>query len=236
MSMSSSVSSMKKKLHCLGFDLCMRCYLLPSLLQNFGYCLCLLSFFSFIGSSSLLVSFSSLFFFIVFLYFRFLCTTRRSILRCVDRINLSCSCETVHVLEAYVSVGVMTKLNEQSMCRRRYDFDVNTCLHLVNDAHAARTRLLISVVSCCSNAIACPKYFTHSFTGNTSTLMLSIVTSILLFDTWLRGIFVLSGLIFSSTHSVLFLTSHIIYLSCSRDVQINRTSSAKRRFERQSAC
>ena len=127
-------------------------------------------------------------------------------------------------------------LNKQSMCRRKYDFDVNSCLHLVNDAQAARTRLLISVVSCCSNVIVCPKYFAHSFTGNTSTLMLSIVTSILWFDPWLLGIFVLSGLIFSPTHSVLFLKSQIIILSCSRDVQINSTSSAKRGFWRQSAC
>ena len=161
----------------------------------------------------LLVTLRLFFFFVFlhfFLYFRFLCTTRRSILRCVDRINLSCSCERVHVPEAYVSVGVMTMLNKQSMCRRRYDFDVNSCLHLVNDAQAARTRLLISVVSCCSNVFVCPKYFAHSFTGNTSTLMLSIVTSILLFDPRLRGIFALSGLIFSPTHSVLFLevTNH----------------------------
>ena len=40
------------------------------------------------------------------------------ILRCVDRIVLSCSCESVDVAEAYVSVGVMTMKNKQSLCRR----------------------------------------------------------------------------------------------------------------------
>ena len=39
---------------------------------------------------------------------------------------------------------------------------------------------LISTVSCCSNVIVRPRYFAHSFTGNTSTLMLSIDTSVLL--------------------------------------------------------
>ena len=49
--------------------------------------------------------------------------------------------------------------------------------------------------------------------------MLSIVTSILLFDPWLLRIFVFSGWIFSPTLSVLFLKSHMILLSCSRDVE-----------------
>ena len=67
-----------------------------------------------------------------------------------------------------------------------------------------------------------------------STLMLSIVTSFHLFGPWLLRIFVLSGWIFSPTLSGLFLKSHIILLSCSRYVENNSTSSANRRFERQS--
>ena len=65
---------------------------------------------------------------------------------------------------------------------------VPSCLYLVNDAHAALIRLLISVVSSCSKL------------------------------------------------SVLHKKSHIILLSCSRDVENNSTSSTNRRFERQSAC
>ena len=107
---------------------------------------------------------------------------RRSILRCVDLILSSHFFESFHVPEAYVSEGVMTMLNKRCLCRTGYDVDVSSCLHLLNDAQAALTRLLISVVSCCSNVIVCPRYFAHYFTGKTSTLMLSIVTSFLLFD------------------------------------------------------
>ena len=56
----------------------------------------------------------------------FVCTMRQSILRCVDRISFSCTCESVHVPDADVSVGVMTMLNKRSLCRRRYDLDVNS--------------------------------------------------------------------------------------------------------------
>ena len=103
-------------------------------------------------------------------------------MRCVNWIILSRSRESVRVPEAYVSVGMMTILNKRSLFRGKHDFDVSSCLHLVNDAHAARSRLLISVVSCCSNVIVCPRYLAHTFTGNTSTLMLSIDTSLLFFD------------------------------------------------------
>ena len=65
-----------------------------------------------------------------------------------------CSFERVHVPEAYVSVGVLTMLNKKNLCRSRYDFDVNSCLFLESDAHAALIRLLISVVSRCSKVIA----------------------------------------------------------------------------------
>ena len=37
-------------------------------------------------------------------------------------------------------------LNKRSLCRSRYDFDVNSSPYLVNDAQAAAIRLLISVV------------------------------------------------------------------------------------------
>ena len=37
-------------------------------------------------------------------------------MRCVDWIILSCSRESVHVPEAYVSVGVMTILNKRDDC------------------------------------------------------------------------------------------------------------------------
>ena len=48
--------------------------------------------------------------------------------------------------------------------------------------------------------------------------------------------FRLIRVIFSPTLSVLFLKSHIILLSCSRDVENNGTSSANRRFAKQSGC
>ena len=41
----------------------------------------------------------------------------------------------------------MWELNKQSLCGSRYDFDVSSCLFLVNDAQAALIRLLISPVS-----------------------------------------------------------------------------------------
>ena len=107
---------------------------------------------------------------------------RRSILRSVDLILSLSSLESVHVPQAYVSEGVMTMLNKRCLCRTGYEVDVGSCLYLLNDAQAALTRLLISVVSCCSNVIVCPRSFAHIFTGKTSTLMLSIVTSFLLFD------------------------------------------------------
>ena len=37
----------------------------------------------------------------------------------------------------------------------------------------------------CWNVIVCPRYLAHSFTGSTSTLMLFIATSLLLFERWL---------------------------------------------------
>ena len=80
-------------------------------------------------------------------------------MRCVDRISFSCSCDSAHVPEPYVNVGVMTMLNTRSLCRRRKYLDVNSCLYLENDAHAGLILLYISVVSCCSNVMVCPKYF-----------------------------------------------------------------------------
>ena len=74
-------------------------------------------------------------------------------MRCVNWIILSCFRESVNVPEAYVSVGVMAISNERILLRRKHDFDVSSCLYLVNDVQAARSRLLISVVSCCSNVI-----------------------------------------------------------------------------------
>ena len=125
-------------------------------------------------------------------------------------------------------------LNKRSLCRKIYDLDVNFCLYLTTDVHAALIRLFISVVSCCSNVMACPRYFAFSLFGKTSTLMSSIVASDCLLDLWLPRIFVLSGWIFSSTLSALLLKSFIILLSCSSDVENNSTSSANLKLNRQS--
>ena len=104
--------------------------------------------------------------------------------------------------------------------------------YLVNDAQAARIRLLISVLSLVARTLLfVRRYFANSFTGHTSTLMLSIDTSFLLFDSMVAENFVsLSGWIFNTTLSVLFLKSHIMLLSCSRDVENNITSSANGKF------
>ena len=146
---------------------------------------------------------------------------RRSILRSVVMIIFR-----IHsigsIFEANVSVGVMTILNKRSLCRSRYDLDVNSCLSLVNDAQAALIRLLISVVSCCSKVIVCPRYFARSFTGRTSILMLSIVTSFLLFDPSLLNCRLLLVDFQSHAFCTFFLKSHIILLSCSKDVENNK--------------
>ena len=44
---------------------------------------------------------------------------RRSIFRCADLINLSCSFECVHVPDAYVSVGVIVMLNRRILWHNR---------------------------------------------------------------------------------------------------------------------
>ena len=124
---------------------------------SFGIWVTVFVFFVIFFGDGLLITlrvFFSFLFFIFFLYFRCVCMMRRSTLLYVDRIILPCSCDSVHV---------------------------TSCLYLVNDAQAARIRLLISVVSCCSNVIVCPRRFAHPFTGN---------TSFLLFDPWLLRIFV----------------------------------------------
>ena len=66
---------------------------------------------------------------------------------------------------------------------------------LENDANAALILFCISVVSCCSNVMVCPRYFAFSLIGKTSTLMWSIVASGCLLDLWLVRIF--SGWIFT---------------------------------------
>ena len=43
---------------------------------------------------------------------------------------LSCSFDRVHVPDAQVSVEEITILSKRSLCCRRYDFDVNSCLYL----------------------------------------------------------------------------------------------------------
>ena len=134
MSMSSSVSSVKKSSRSWFqsvFDL------LPSSVYPSEFWWLSLSsvLFSCKGSSSLSVSFSSLLYFILFLYFRFHCTTKRTISRCVDRINLSFSRERDHV----PARGVCQRRSDDHMLnkRSRYEGDVNSCLHLVNDAQTA---------------------------------------------------------------------------------------------------
>ena len=97
--------------------------------------------------------------------------------------------DCAHVPEPYVNVGVMIMLNTRSLCRRRWYLDVNSCLYLENDAHAALILLYISVVSCCSNVMVCPKYFAFSLIGKSSTLMSSIVALDCLLDLWLVRFF-----------------------------------------------
>ena len=118
----------------------------------------LIDFHSFLPRLSFLLAFPlpSLFFSLFFslltcvflLCFLFVWIMRRSILRCVYCIIFSCSYESVHVLEAWFIVGVITMLNRRSLCCRRYDFEVNSCLYLLNDAQAALIRFMTSIVSC----------------------------------------------------------------------------------------
>ena len=84
-------------------------------------------------------------------------------------------------------------INKRNLCCRGYDLDVNSCFYLQNDAQAARSLLLLSVVSCCWKVIVCPRYFAHSCKSNTSTLILLIVTSCFLLELWLLRIFVFQG-------------------------------------------
>ena len=116
----------------------------------------------------------------------------QSIMRCVERISFSCSCDSVQVPEPHVSVGVMIMLNKRSLCSKRHDIDVNSCLYLANDVHAALIRLFISVVSCCSNVMVCLRHCASSLVGKTSTLMSSIFASVGRLDLWLLTICVLS--------------------------------------------
>ena len=127
-------------------------------------------------------------------------------------------------------------LNRRSLYRRRYDVDVSSYLNLCNDTHAARIRLLISVVSCSSNVTVCPRYFADSFTCNTSTLMLSIETFFLLSRSLVAENSRLFWVDVSPTLSVLFLKSHRIPLSCSSDAENSSKSSSNRVFVGQSAC
>ena len=74
-----------------------------------------------------------------------------------------------------------------------------------------------------------PEIFALSRADKISSLMLWISTSFLLFEHWLLRIFILSRWIFNPTLSVLCLKSHIIFWSCTSDVENNSTSSTKRR-------
>ena len=202
------------------------CY--PLLFHNLSFCglLCLL--FQLLHHSLFCWSEFS------FVFFLFVWTMRRSTFRWVDGIFLSCSFDSVQVPEASLSVSVITMLKKRSLCCRKYDFDVNSFLYLLNEAQAALIRFLISTVSCCWNVMVCPRYFALSHADNISTYMLLISISFLLFGLWLLRIFVLSQWIFNPTLSVLCLKSHIIFWSCTCDVENRSTSSAKRRFVRQS--
>ena len=85
--------------------------------------------------------------------FFLVCTMRRIIFRCAVLIILSCFCDSVHVLLAYVNVGVLTMLNKRSLWHRRYALQLSSWMYLWNAAHAAFNLFLISSVSCSSNLI-----------------------------------------------------------------------------------
>ena len=96
--------------------------------------------------------------------------------------HFSCSFERVRVPESNFRFGVMTMLKKRSLCRSKYDFDVNSCLYLVHDAQAAAIRLLISVVlllelSCLSEILR-----TFFYWQNLDFDVVDRVTSFLLFD------------------------------------------------------
>ena len=73
------------------------------------------------------------------------------------------------------------------------------------------------------------------FFCRTSILMLSIMTSSFFTFAWLLRIFVLLGWISNPTASVLLLTSRNISSKLCSDVENNSTSSANRKFVRQSS-
>ena len=73
---------------------------------------------------------------------------RRSILRFVDWIILSCSRLGVHVPAAQQRAGETVASKSRRRSLSMYFFDVNSCLYLRNVIHAALTLLLISNVSC----------------------------------------------------------------------------------------
>ena len=89
-------------------------------------------------------------------------------------------------------------LTKRSLCCRKYDFDVTPCLYLLNEAHAALIRFLISAASCRWHVIVCPRYFALSHADKISTLMLLIFISFLLCELWLLRTFRLVPVDFQS--------------------------------------
>ena len=118
----------------------------------------------------------------------------------------------------------------RSLYRRKYDVEVNSCSYLRNVAQAALIRFLISVVSCCWNVTICPRCFGAFHLDNICTLLLSITIPSHLLELWFRS-------------SQMYLKSHLFFdldefthhfSSCSIKVANKNTSSANRKFERQS--
>ena len=108
------------------------------------------------------VSSSELLWFVFFFFFNFLvfagldfllvfspCLDDEAQAFCVELIVPFLRVLCVQVPEAYLSVGVITMVNKRSLCCRKYDRDVSSCLYMQNDAQAALIRFLISSVSCC---------------------------------------------------------------------------------------
>ena len=113
----------------------------------------------------------------------------------------------------------------------------NKARYLWKGAQAALILLLIFAVSCWWNEIPCPNTPRPRFFVNISMLISPIFMYLFVSEfmlLWLLRIFVLPGWILSPTFSVAFLNSYIIFRICSLEVANNITSSANRKFVRQS--
>ena len=123
---------------------------------------------------------------------------------------------------------MITMSNKRSRSRRKYDFEVNSCLHLLNVAQAPLIRCLISVVSCCWNIIIWPNCFVLSSLVNTSTLMLSISNSFVLFELRLIRIFVFSWMYLESHFfcAMFGVTHHflkLLFCSCKQEHFVSKS-------------